>query len=257
MVRRRTLRLPGWPAEHDGFRLVLISDLHAGGPHVDAQRVARVVATAQKSKPDLAVLLGDYVDPEVTLGGEVAPEAVAEALGGFRGRYGTVAVLGNHDWSTDGPRVWQALQQQRIRVLENDAVRVRPNPGELWVAGLADTRDRRPDIDRALAKVPAHAAVLLLSHDPDVFPQVPSRVSLTLSGHTHGGQVAVPVLRRRWIPSRYGERYAGGHVVEGGRQLYITRGVGSSGKPVRLGAPPEIAVLKLRPTWAGRASRAG
>jgi predicted MPP superfamily phosphohydrolase len=235
---------------------VLISDLHAGGPHVDAARVAKVVAFAQRRRPDLAVLLGDYVDPEVTLGSEVAPEAVAEALSGFRGRFGTVAVLGNHDWSTDGPRVWQALQQQGIRVLENDAVRVRPNPGELWVAGVADTRDRRPDIERALAKVPAHAAVLLLSHDPDLFPRVPPRVALTLSGHTHGGQVAIPLLRRLWIPSRFGERYAGGHVVEGGRHLFITRGVGSSGQPVRLGAPPEVVVLRLRPS-SGRASRAG
>ena len=207
---------------------------------------------ALKRKPDLVVLLGDYVDPEVSFGGEVAPEAVASELGRLRGAHGTLAVLGNHDWSTDGPRVWQALQQAGIRVLENDAVRALPRPGEVWIAGVADTRDRRPDIAKALAKVPDHAAVILLSHDPDLFPQVPGRVALTLSGHTHGGQVALPGLRARWIPSRFGERYAGGHVVEGGRQLFITKGIGSSGHPVRLGAPPEIVVLKLRPTRSGR-----
>jgi predicted MPP superfamily phosphohydrolase len=168
VVRRHTLRVPGWPAEQDRFRLVLISDLHAGGPQVDVARVGRVVDVAQRRKPDLAVLLGDYVDREVTLGGEVAPEAVARELGRFRGRYGTVAVLGNHDWTTDGPRVWQALQSAKVRVLENDAVRVRPRPGELWVAGVADTRHRRPDIEGALGKVPDHAAVILLSHDPDL-----------------------------------------------------------------------------------------
>ena len=255
VVRRRTLRLPGWPAERDGFRVLLVSDLHAGGPHVGVDRVADVVDLALKRKPDLVVLLGDYVDPDVTLGGEVAPEAVARELGRLRGKHGTVAVLGNHDWSTDGPRVWQALQQAKIRVLENDAVRAVPRPGEVWVAGVADMRDRRPDIAAALAKVPEHAAVLLLSHDPDLFPQVPPRVSLTLSGHTHGGQIAVPRLRARWIPSRFGERYAGGHVVEDGRQLFITKGVGSSGQPVRLGAPPEIVVLKLRGVGGGRRER--
>ena len=114
-----------------------------------------------------------------------------------------------------------------------------------WDPAALDERD--VDLEAALTRVPEHAAVLMFSHDPDLFPRVPARVALTLSGHTHGGQVAVPLLRRRWIPSRYGERYAGGHVVEGGRQLFITRGVGSSGVPVRLGAPPEVVVLKLRP----------
>jgi predicted MPP superfamily phosphohydrolase len=87
--------------------------------------------------------------------------------------------------------------------------------------------------------------VILLSHDPDVFPLVPERVAITLSGHTHGGQVAIPLLRRLVIPSRYGERYARGHIVEDGRHLYVTSGLGTSGLPVRLLAPPEIVVLEL------------
>jgi predicted MPP superfamily phosphohydrolase len=88
--------------------------------------------------------------------------------------------------------------------------------------------------------------VLLLSHDPDVFPRVPARVALTLAGHTHGGQVAVPLLRRPTLPSRFGERYARGHIVEGGRHLLVTSGVGTSGLPVRLFAPPEVLVVTLR-----------
>ena len=107
-------------------------------------------------------------------------------------------------------------------------------------------RHRRPDIGAALRDVPGDAPVLVLSHDPDLFPGVPNRVSLTLSGHTHGGQVAVPLLRRPMLPSYYGERYARGHIVEHGRHLLVTSGVGTSGLPVRFLAPPEVYVLTLR-----------
>jgi predicted MPP superfamily phosphohydrolase len=94
--------------------------------------------------------------------------------------------------------------------------------------------------------VPEDAAVLLLSHDPDAFPMVPRRVALTLSGHTHGGQVGIPLVRRPFVPSHYGERYVRGHVAEDGRHLYVTSGVGTSGIPVRLFMPPEIVILSLR-----------
>lgn len=245
-VRELDLALPGWPARWDGFRIVLVSDLHAGGPHVQLDRVERIAELAAGLEPDLVALLGDYVDPNVTFGDRVAPEPVAARLGRIPARCGRVAVLGNHDWAHDGERVAGALRDAGIRVLENEAARLVRVPEELWVAGLADMSSRRPDVRRALAGVPAGAAVLLLSHDPDVFPQVPDRVTLTLSGHTHGGQVDVPLVPRSWIPSRFGERYAGGHVIEDGRHLVISRGVGESRLPIRLGVPPEIWLLRLR-----------
>ena len=119
--------------------------------------------------------------------------------------------------------------------------------GRFHVAGLADVRHRRPDVARALAAVPADEPVIVLSHDPDVFPHVPERVALTVSGHTHGGQVALPYVRRPFIPSRHGERFVRGHVVEHGRHLVVGAGLGTSGLPVRLLAPPELLVLELLP----------
>ena len=244
VVRRVTLDLPRWPARWDGFRIVLLSDLHAGVPPVGVARVERVVALAQRERPDLVALLGDYVDAGTQIGQALVPEAVAARLGRLRAPLGAVAVLGNHDWGTHGKRIIDALRDAGIRVLENDAVAV---GDDLWVAGLADPYHRDVDIDAALAPVPVDATLLLLSHDPDLFPHVPGRVALTLSGHTHGGQVALPKLRAAWTPSRFGDRYAGGHVVEGGRHLFVGRGIGTSRLPVRLGAPPEIVVLTLRP----------
>jgi predicted MPP superfamily phosphohydrolase len=247
-VRESELELPRWPPELAGLTIALISDLHAGAPHVDVDRVGRVVDRTAALRPDLVALLGDYIDPEVTFGSVIAPEPVAEQLGRLRTPLGTVAVLGNHDWHADGPRVADALTGAGIRVLENDAVRIRREPAELWIAGLADASARRPDVGRTLAGVPDGATVVLLSHDPDVFPRVPPRVALTLSGHTHGGQVNIPGARSRWIPSRFGERFADGHVVEDGRHLVISRGIGTSRLPVRLAAPPEIVLLRLRPS---------
>ncbi len=254
-VRRAALALPHWPAALDGLRLVVLSDLHTGAPHMGLDRLDQVVDRANALGGDLVVLLGDHVDHAVTFGGAPDPRAVAARLGRLRAPLGVLAVLGNHDWTTDGEGVRAALDDAGVRVLEDDAVRVAREPAELWVAGLADATERSPDVGRALAAVPADAAVLALTHDPDLFPQIPSRVALTVAGHVHGGQVAIPRLRTRWTPSRFGERYVSGHVVEAGRHLFVTSGVGTSTHPVRLGAPPEVVALTLR-TRSGSGRRA-
>ena len=244
VVRRLTLRLPAWPAELAGLRVALVADLHAGAPHVDEARIERVVRQVNAEAPDVVALLGDYIDRNVTFGRRrVAPEAVAERLARLRAPRGVFAVLGNHDWTNAGPRMGFALRAAGITVLEDAAA---PAGGALHVVGFSDPRVRLPDIDRALAGVPAGAAVLALSHDPDLFPAIPPRVALTVAGHTHGGQIAVPRLRRPVVPSRFGERFVRGHVVERGRHLYVTSGIGTSGHPVRLLAPPEVVVLRLQ-----------
>ena len=242
MTVRRTLELPRWPAAVDGVRLGIVSDIHAGAPHVGTKAIARAVERLNAEAPDLMLVLGDCIDSHFLWGGRVSPEEIARELAALRAPLGTFAVLGNHDWKQAGHRMWRALEDAGIDVLENRAAAA----GDFHVAGLADLRLRRPDLPSALADVPPDAPVILLSHDPDVFPFVPERVALTLSGHLHGGQVAIPHLRRPAIPSRYGERYARGHVVEGGRHLYVSSGLGTSGLPLRFLAPPEVVVLELR-----------
>lgn len=247
VVRRLDLRLPHWPRALDGLRVALVSDVHAGGLHMDAARVERVARRVQREHADLIAVLGDVVDVEAPFTDEddAEPEPVAVALGRLRAPMGVVAVLGNHDWRAGGHRVARSLRDAGLTVLENDALRVGGGRRSLWLAGLADATERTPDVGGTLAAVPDGEPVIVLSHDPDVFPRIPERVALTLSGHTHGGQIAVPVLRRAWTPSRFGERYAGGHVVEGGRHLVVSRGIGTSSWPLRLGAPPELVVLRL------------
>jgi predicted MPP superfamily phosphohydrolase len=236
---RKTIHLPDWPRALDGFRVGLLSDLHAGAPHATPKAIARAVARLNDEAPDVVLLGGDYIDAHPLWGGRFAPELIARELAQLQAP--TLGVLGNHDWKQAGDHMWTALQNAGIDMLENRAVAV----NDVYIAGLADVRCRRPDLPGTLATVPPGAPVILLAHDPDVFPLVPDRVAITLAGHTHGGQIAIPVLRRPVIPSRYGERYARGHIVEGGRHLYVTSGLGTSGVPVRLLAPPEIVVLEL------------
>lgn len=244
-VRRRTLRLECWSAALDGLRVAVISDLHAGAPQVRPATVRDVVERVNRLGPDLAVVLGDHIDAHHHLDDPVAPGSVAAELGGLRAPRGVVAVLGNHDWSSDGPAMAAALREHGITVLENTAS---PAGDGLWVAGVGDATMRTADVGRALDAVPGDdAPVLLLTHDPDVFPRVPDRPALTLAGHTHGGQVDLPLLRRAWIPSRFGARYGGGVVVEDGRTMVVGAGIGTSGWPVRLGARPEVLLLTLRP----------
>src|SRR5262249_8932651 len=134
---------------------------------------------------------------------------------------GSVAVLGNQDWWFDGPRVREALESAGITVLENGVVRINRARKPFWLAGLDDAT-RHPDIKGALAKIQTDEPVIVLSHNPDVFPRMPARVSLTLAAHTHGGQVQLPLLGRLIVPSTYGQRYAAGVVEEDGRRLFVT-----------------------------------
>jgi len=245
VVRRRTLRLPRWPAELDGVTVALVGDIHAGAAHVDVKRVARLARTIARRGPDLVLMAGDLVDPAGVGGEPVAPEPVARALAAAGAP--RVAVIGNHDRDFDGPRVAAALRDAGFAVLEDEPEPLTLRGRRAWVAGLADATTERPDPAAALAGVPDGEPLLVLTHNPDAFALVPARAALTMAGHTHGGQVAVPRLRARVIPSRFGERYARGHIVEGGRHLVVTSGVGTSRWPIRLLASPEVLLLRLRP----------
>ena len=245
VVHRRSLALAAWPRSLNGLRIVALADIHAGSPHVDHGKLVEVVDRVNAEDPDLVVLLGDYVIHGVVGGHFVDPEPTARDLGRLRARHGVFAVLGNHDWWWDGERVRGALGSAGIRVLENQAVVLGDGDQRFWVAGLADLWTRTPDIGATLRPIPVREPVLLLSHNPDVFPAVPARVSLTLAGHTHGGQVAIPLIGPPIVPSRFGSRYAAGLIEEGGRTMFVTTGLGTSIIPVRFRVPPEIAVLSL------------
>jgi predicted MPP superfamily phosphohydrolase len=243
VVHEERLALPGWRGAP--LRLVVLSDLHVGSPWNGRSRLASVVDVVNARRPDAIVLLGDYMVSRMPGSRSVRPEDIAAELSRLSAPCGVFAVLGNHDWWHNGHRVGRALTSAGLRVLENEAVPVERAGGRFWVAGLADLMTRWPDIRGTLRSVPVGEPVLLLTHEPDLFVNVPDRVALTLAGHTHGGQVRLPFLGAPVVPSIYGQRFVAGRVVEEGRTLFVTTGIGTSILPMRFRVPPEVVVLTV------------
>lgn len=254
VVRRVDLALPAWHAEHSGLKVALLTDLHVGAPHMSLARLREVVGRVNEETPDLVVITGDFViggknhEGGVAGGTFVEPEPIANELKLLRAPLGVYAVLGNHDCWYDCERVARALGGAGLRVLENESVKIESNGRAFWLAGVADLWTRQPDIAGTLRQVGTDDPIILFTHNPDIFPGVPSRVSLTLAGHTHGGQVNLPLLGRLVVPSQFGQRYAIGHIVESGRHLFVSGGVGTSIIPARFRVPPEVVILKLLPS---------
>ncbi|HEV2915967.1 MAG TPA: metallophosphoesterase [Pyrinomonadaceae bacterium] len=249
VVRETVIVIPQWPRAFDRLRIALIADLHVGSPHIRIDKLRQIVATINEQQPDLILIAGDFVIQDVMGGEFVEPEAIASELKNLRARDGVIAVLGNHDWWYDGDRITRALESAGVRVLENDVAGIERDGQRVWIAGLADLWTRKPLITTTLAKINEPAPnVIVLTHQPDIFPQIPSGVLLTLAGHTHGGQVNLPLLGRRVVPSDFGERYAIGHVEENGHHLFVTPGIGTSIIPVRFRVPPEISLITVTST---------
>jgi len=237
----------GWPGERS-LRVAVLTDLHVGSPFNGMAKLHLTVDRANAARPDLICILGDLVIQGVLGGRFVPPEEIVVELARLRAAAGVVAVLGNHDGWYDHDRVRRAVETIGITVVEDTATRLNTPAGRLWVAGISDLWTGRHDLSAALAAVTDDdAPVLLLTHNPDVFPLVPNRVTLTLAGHTHGGQVRLPFAGALIVPSKFGQRFAAGHVVEGGRHLFVATGIGTSILPVRFRVPPAVTLLTLGP----------
>jgi uncharacterized protein len=226
-------------------RIAILTDLHIGSPFNGAAKLRRVVERTNAAHPDIVCILGDLVIQGVIGGRFVPPEESAGELKPLRASGGVFAVLGNHDGWLDHDRVKRALEQNGIRVIEETAVKTGTSIGPVWVAGISDLWTGVHDVRAALDAVTDDAPVILLTHNPDVFPDVPPRVALTLAGHTHGGQVRLPFIGRPIVPSQYGQRFAAGHVIEDGRHLFVATGVGTSILPVRFRVPPAVTVVTI------------
>ena len=244
IVRQASLALPGWPAGARPLRVVLFSDLHVGGPDMPPERVARIVAQVNALAPDVVLIAGDFItEKRLSTRLYAYPEALAP-LAGLRPRLATVAVLGNHDHWRDAVAARRALIANGVKVLDNQAVQI----GPLVVGGLDDSFTHHEDVPATLAAMRRlRGARILLSHDPDPFADLPPDIPLMVAGHTHCGQVALPFYGAFRTMSRYGRRYACGRVEEGGKTLFVTAGLGTSGIPVRIAAPPDLWLLTLGP----------
>ncbi len=273
-IKRYALTPPRWTPGLQ-LRLAVLADFHVCEPWMSIERVDQIVAATNALRPDAVLLLGDYVVGH-RLGRfstEVSAGSWATSLARLHAPLGVHAVLGNHDWWDEidvqrrraGPtRAGLALQAVGIPVYENRAVRLEKSGQGFWIAGLGDQWAFWPrpedygafkangekdytgvdDLPVTFAHVTDDAPVILMAHEPDIFPQIPPRVSLTLSGHTHGGQIRI----LGWapsVPSKFGARYIYGHKVEEGRHLIVSGGLGCSALPIRVGSEPEIVIVDM------------
>lgn len=246
VVRHESIAINNWPPQLDGLRIAVISDIHVGGPFINDQKLQTIVQLTNQLQPDLIVILGDYMSGDGWVTERVEPEVFGPTLKNFNAPLGTYSVLGNHDWWYSGGKVRAGLEQNGIKVLENEVVEINRGDTSFWLVGLADLWTRPQRIEQTMAKVPEGQTVIALTHNPDIFPEMPERVSLLLAGHTHGGQVRFPLIGTVVQASDYGDRYVRGHVFENSHHLFVTTGIGTSIMPVRFGVIPEIVLLTVK-----------
>lgn len=250
-VQRLQIRLPGLPEAFDGLTIAQISDLHYG-PFTGAREIGGAVERVNALSADLIVVTGDYVtSPSLERSRTPPAEPMANAvlcasiLSRLQAPLGVVSVLGNHDVTVNAPYITEVLRSHGLHVLRNGNLPLERNGARLWLTGVDDVLDGAPRLDFALASVPPQEPVILLAHEPDFADEASRRgIALQLSGHSHGGQVRIPLLGSPYLP-RLARKYPYGYYRVGPLQLYTNRGIGTIGLPLRFNATPEVTLISL------------
>jgi uncharacterized protein len=241
ITRRIDVRITGLDPRFDGYRIVQLSDLHIGAltpPWWGRRWIDRANAIAG----DLVVVTGDLVTSGVAF-----HEAIADLVGGLRGKDGVFCSMGNHDYFGEGEPLISLIEARGAKVLRNQGTILEREGARIYLAAIDDTWTKRANLDLALEARPAGIPTILLAHDPDRFPQIAKQgVDLVLSGHTHGGQIAVPFLGRWITASKLAHHFHIGIYRDGKSTLHVHPGLGTTGPPIRLGVAPAVVVLTLR-----------
>ncbi len=248
LIRRRwfvitkvDVPIKGLDPKFDGYRIAHLSDLHIG-TLTTAAWGKRWTRAANAEAPDLTVITGDMVTSGVAY-----HEDIAEVLSTLRAKDGVFVSMGNHDYFGEGEPLISLINARGARVLRNEGRRLERDGAVVYLAAIDDTWTRRDDMDKALRDRPPGATTILLAHDPERFRQAAKRgVALTLSGHTHGGQIAMPFFYKQISLSHIAHHFHIGLYTDGDATLYVHPGLGTTGPPMRLGIAPAVVVLTLR-----------
>lgn len=246
VVNEQTLNIPNFDARLNGLKVVAISDIHGGSNDVNESKLREIVALANAQSPDIIVLLGDYVSEKRFRGQDLRMpiEQIAANLSGFKAKYGTFAVIGNHDWWWDERRVRSEFEKAGIKFLENEINEIQINSETLRLWGIEDYwRSRSVPTKDSFDKLTEKRNVLAITHNPDSLLKSPNGISILLAGHSHGGQVNIPFIGPFAFVND--ERFMAGHSIVDGKHAFVTTGVGCTGPQIRFRVPPEIAVVTL------------
>jgi predicted MPP superfamily phosphohydrolase len=243
IVRFATVEMLPAESSQKQLRILLLSDVHVAGPDMPPERLSQIVRQANAQRPDAVLIAGDFVSDKALATKHFSLENAIAPLGDLKSRFGTFAVLGNHDHWRSAAAAYSALRHAGINVLDNSAARA----GPLVIGGLDDAFTHHDDLSATLrAMAVLGGEPVLLSHSPDPFPRVPAEVKLMLAGHTHCGQIRLPLVGAISYMSEYGDKYACGVVVEHGKTLVVGAGLGTSVLPLRLGAVPDMWLIVIK-----------
>jgi predicted MPP superfamily phosphohydrolase len=240
-IRTINLQLPDWPAIEPVLRIAFLSDLHVRS-HADVAHLACLIERVSAAKPDIGLLGGDYVSYMFFRKSRIPPRVIAAAIARFRPPLGWFGVFGNHDVSHGVEPIGAAFRAEGIRLLADERISVSRHTHAFDVVGLLPCATELP---RILGERTTQAPAIVLAHDPAAFRRLPRGPFLMLSGHTHGGQIQLPWIGPLVNMSDAPLRWTYGHIVEDGRHMYVTSGIGLSGVPVRIGIAPEMVLLEI------------
>jgi uncharacterized protein len=245
VVQHHALVLPGWPRFSRPLRIAFLSDLHLGSHHGDVARFTVLADEVAVLAPDLALFGGDYMNMQLFGDGRVPPEVIAGILSRIAAPCGRFAVLGNHDYVYGKAEVATALRGAGIAVLDHGRETFAFENHGIDIVGLSDAHIAWPEGQKLLAGLASDRPAIVLTHDPAHFAGVPVGPFLTLAGHTHGGQIRLPGIGALTNSSAAPMHWTHGLVVDGGRHMIVTAGLGTSVVPLRIGVPPEFVVIDV------------
>ena len=245
IVRHLRLTIAGWPTWSRPARVAFLSDFHTGSHSDDVNRLKAIIAEASKFVPDIVLFGGDYVNMQALGRGRVPPNTIAAILSRLEAPLGRFAILGNHDYVYGARAVTDELERQNIVVLNNSRLTIQFENRFIDIVGVPDAHVERAESHALLTGLAPDRPTIVLAHDPVWFGCVPAGPHLTLAGHTHGGQIRLPGVGIIRNASKAPLRWSYGLVEERGMTLYVTGGIGTSGIPLRLGVPPEYAILDI------------
>jgi uncharacterized protein len=262
VVNQYELRIDKWNPAFDGFRAAVISDIHGGSHGATVEKLREIVKRTNEQNVDAIFILGDFLSQKREngiRGLRMEPAVIADNLAGLQSRHGVFLVLGNHDEWYNPALVIEEFERIGYNVLNGELAEIRiSDGGKLRILGLKDHttlgiwKEYSDAAKRTAAPTNGQGDLIVLQHSPDVVPAITGELRISpdtmvlLAGHTHGGQVRLPLLGSPIVPSMFGQKFVRGHVRDAGIDVFVTTGIGTSIMPFRFLVPPEIAVVTIR-----------